>query len=152
MLTRFMAGALLVASTTVNADPPKDIKIGTKYMETQMERLVSYRVDDELTIFVRSEFGPFTYGQPVNNDLFLVSELQAPRMKSLGELVGMVRMPQGSVAYKKLVECEFFENKVSSENGQTYRLFDCTLQKNPRAEGGKPVKVIRNINGDMTFR
>lgn len=151
MLTRFMAGALLVASTTVNADPPKDIKIGTKYMETQMERLVSYRVEDELTIFVRSEFGPYTYGQPVNNDLFLVNELQAPKMKSLGELVGMVRMPQGNVAYRKLVECEFLENKTSSENGKTYRLFDCSLIDNPAAKEGQPVKVIRNINGAMSF-
>lgn len=134
------------------ADPPANIKVGEKYTETQMEKLVSYKVEEDLTIFVKTGYGTLNYGKAVNNDLFLISEISAPPRKSLGEAIGMVRTQTGQVAYLKSVDCEYFEKKTSSENKETYRLFDCELKPNPRAEGGKPVKVIRSVNGAISFQ
>ncbi|MOA36674.1 hypothetical protein D3C78_1582100 [compost metagenome] len=117
-----------------------------------MEKLVSHTIDEEITIFVRSEHGGYAWGNPINNDLFIINELDPPKRKSLGELIGMVRLPGGGVAYKKTVECKFIDEIKSKENGKTYRSFECSLEDNPRAAGGSPVTVMRNFNGDMSFR
>lgn len=150
--TVFCGVFLLISVGLVQADPPANIKVGEKYTETQMEKLVSYKIEEGLTIFVKTEYGQLNYGRPVDNDLFLISEVSVPLRKSLGEAIGMVRTQTGQVAYLKSVECEYFEKKTSSENKETYRLFDCELKPNPRANGGKPVKVSRSITGTISFQ
>lgn len=152
-LRAMLCGSFLFTSVGLaQADPPASIKVGEKYTETQMEKLVSYKVEEGLTIFVKTEYGHLNYGKPVNNDLFLISEISAPPRKSLGEAIGMVRLQTGQVAYLKTVDCEYFEKNTSSENKETYRLFDCELKPNPRAYGGKPMKVLRSIDGSISFQ
>lgn len=152
-LRAMLCGSFLFTSVGLaQADPPASIKVGEKYTETQMEKLVSYKVEEGLTIFVKTEYGQLNYGRPVNNDLFLFSEISAPSRKSLGEAIGMVRTQTGQVAYLKSVECEYFEEKTSNENKEIYRLFDCELKPNPRADGGKPLKVSRSVDGTISFR
>lgn len=146
-----MMVAGMVVSSTVLADPPSKIQLGEQYTEKNLEKLVSHTVDEDVTIFVRSEFGPQVWGSAINNDLFIINELDPPLKKSLGEVIGMVRRPGGGVAYKKTVECKFIDETKSAENGNTYRVFDCVLHNNPHASGGSPVKVQRSLNGDITF-
>lgn len=150
MFKRMMVLGMMVSSAAL-ADPPSNIQLGEKYTEQNVERLVSHTVDEEVTMFVRSEFGAYTWGNPINNDLFIINELDPPLRKSLGELIGMVRLPNGGVAYKKTVECGLIDIIKSKENGKTYRAFECHLQDNPRAAGGSPVTVRRGLNGEMSF-
>ena len=114
-LRAMLCGSFLFTSVGLaQADPPASIKVGEKYTETQMEKLVSYKVEEGLTIFVKTEYGHLNYGKPVNNDLFLISEISAPPRKSLGEAIGMVRLQTGQVAYLKTVDCEYFEKNMKN--------------------------------------
>lgn len=135
----------LSLSGVCSANPPVGLKLGESYTENSLDNLFSQNINSNQTIFVRTS-GPH-FSQRVDNDIYLIEDLEVKDNKRLGQLVGMVRPLSGGIAFKKNLACVYDDNLKSKENNETYRVFECSLVDNPRAAGGKPMNVIYTEGG-----